>query len=159
MEMLPRSNRLLVLLLAALVSAGAARAAPAAGDDDEAPPPPRQAKRALDDRADPRVRGDDVGKGTHFARKPLGPGAYFGDKNRTAVHKYFEAHPVSARPANWQVGQPVPGGVEVAAVPKGLLGSLPRLPPGHRYVQVGGDILMIASGSKMVVDGISRSAR
>jgi len=31
---------------------------------------------------------------------------------------------------------------------------LPPTPPGYRYVQVAGDILLIASGSKMVVDGV-----
>ena len=158
MTMLPRPC-LPALLLAALLGAGAALAAPAAPDDDEQPVQPRQAKKALDDRADTRVRSDDVGKGTHFARKPLGPGAYFGDKDRAAVHRYYEAHPVPNQAAKWQVGEPVPGGAGVAAVPKGLLDSLPRLPPGHRYVQVGGEVLLIATGSRMVVDGISRAAR
>jgi hypothetical protein len=31
---------------------------------------------------------------------------------------------------------------------------LPRVPVGHQYVQIAGDILLIAVGSKMVVDGI-----
>jgi hypothetical protein len=43
----------------------------------------------------------------------------------------------------------------VVAVPQGVLASLPKLPPGHRYVDVGGDILLMAAGSRMVVDGIS----
>jgi hypothetical protein len=43
----------------------------------------------------------------------------------------------------------------VASVPQPVMASLPKLPPGHRYVQFGGDILLVAAGSKMVVDGIS----
>lgn len=119
----------------------------------------RAAKRALDDRIDPHMPLDDVGKGVHLARKPLGTGAYFGDGNRAAARKYFDRHPVSAAAVDWQVGEPVPRGVPLAPVPGGLLASLPRVPPGHRYVQLGGDVVLIASGSKMVVDGISRNPR
>lgn len=119
----------------------------------------RPAKQAVDDRADPRMQAVEVGKGTHFARKPLGPGAFFGDKHRTAVRKYYEAHPAPAAAANWRIGEPVPRGVTPAAVPKGLLASLPTVPPGHRYIQLGGEVVLIAAGSKMVVDGISRSPR
>jgi len=120
---------------------------------------PRPAKQAVDDRADPRMRLDDVGTGTHFARKPLGAGAYFGDRHRTAVRKYYESHPAPGAVANWKIGEPVPRGALLATVPAGLLASLPQLPPGHRYVELGGEVALIADGSKMVVDGISRKPR
>ncbi|HET8747366.1 MAG TPA: hypothetical protein VFM98_17335 [Ramlibacter sp.] len=129
-----------------------ARALPGADPDA---PLPRKAKKALDDREDNRVRADDVGKGTHFARKPLGPGAYFGDKVRVAVREYFDKHPVSGSAPRWQIGEALPAGQPVAAVPSAVRASLPKLPPGHQYLQVGGDILLVASGSKMVVDAIS----
>jgi hypothetical protein len=131
----------------------------APGPAQNAPATQRPAKQAVDDRADPRIRVDDVGKGTHLARKPLGPGAYFGDRHRTAVRRYYEEHPVSGARASWQIGEPVPRGAPLKTVPKGLLASLPEVPPGHRYVQLGGEVVLIAAGSKMVVDGISRSAR
>lgn len=118
-----------------------------------------RAKQALDDRADPSIRVDDVGKGEHFARKALGPGVYFGDRHRSAVRKYYEEHPLAGGSVHWKIGEPLPRGTSVAAVPQGLLASLPRLPPGHRYAQVGGEVVLIASGSGMVVDGISRSPR
>jgi hypothetical protein len=131
----------------------------APGLAQDAPATQRIAKQAVDDRADPYTRLDEVGKGTHFARKPLGPGAYFGDRHRTAVRKYYQEHPMSGATANWQIGQPVPGGASLTAVPKGLLASLPAVPPGHRYIQLGGEVVLIAAGSKMVVDGIRRSPR
>ncbi|MEJ8836641.1 hypothetical protein [Ramlibacter sp. AN1133] len=118
-------------------------------------PVQRQAKMALDDRADTRIRADDVGKGTHFARKPLGPGAYFADKDRAAVRRYYDSNPPGGSAPQWQIGQALPAGAAVGAVPKPVMASLPKLPPGHRYVQLGGDILLVAAGSKMVVDGIS----
>jgi Ni/Co efflux regulator RcnB len=137
-------HALLVLLVAALLGAG-----PTLAQE-------RKAKQAVDDRADTRAPADDVGKGTHFARKPLGPGAYFDDGNRAAVHKFFAAQP--AKPASsrkrWQIGQSLAASAG-AAVPPPLLASLPKLPPGHSYVQVGGDVLLIATGSRMVVDGIA----
>jgi hypothetical protein len=121
--------------------------------------PQRRAKQAVDDRADPRMRTDDVGKGAHFARKPLAPGAYIGERHRSAVRKYYEAHPVSGAPAKWKIGEPVPRGTRLKAVPKGLLARLPAVPPGHRYIQLGGEVVLIAAGSRMVVDGISRKPR
>jgi hypothetical protein len=117
----------------------------------------RPAKQALDDRADPHAQLVGVGAGTHFARKPLAPGVYFGDKQRAAVRKYYASHPASGAPAQWEIGQPVPNGVPLAPVPQGLLASLPAQPPGHRYVQLGGEVVLIATASKMVVDGIPRS--
>ena len=119
----------------------------------------RRAKQAVDDRADPRMRTDDVGNGTHFARKPLAPGAYFGERHRIAVRKYYAEHPVRGDGANWKIGEPVPRGARLKAVPKGLLARLPPLPPGHRYVQLRGEVVLIAAGSRMVVDGISRKPR
>ena len=145
------SFRLSFLLLAAFVAAGSALAADGA-------PHERQAKQAVDDRADTRIRSDDVGKGTHYARKPLGTGAYFNDGSREAVRRYYAAHPpkAGARP-QWEVGNTLPAG-PAGAVPAPLLGKLPKVPPGHRYVQLGGDVLLVASGSRMVVDGIKAPA-
>ena len=120
----------------------------------------RQAKQAVDDHADPNQRVEDnVGQGTHFARKRLAPGVYFREKHRTAVRKYYERHPAPDATAQWQIGETLPRGAPVAAVPKGLLASLPDVPPGHRYVQIGGEVVLIAAGSRMVVDGISRKPR
>ena len=154
MDRFARPGRAIPLLLVALVATGAALA------ED----PGRQPKQALDDRADTRMRTDDVGKGSHFARKPTQPGAYFSDRTREAVHSYYASHPANGLPAGaarkpWEIGQRLPATVAAQPVPPQIVGSLPKLPPGHRYVQVAGDILLIASSSKMVVDGISASAR
>lgn len=116
----------------------------------------RPAKQAVDDRGDPRMRSDDVGKGTRFAKKRMGPGAYFGERHRTAVRSYYAKHPARGGQADWQIGEPVPRGAALAPVPGDLLSALPKLPPGHQYVQLGGEVVLIAAGSKMVVDGISR---
>lgn len=124
-------------------------------------PAERQAKQAVDDRGDPNARGDDVGKGTRMGRQPLKPGAYFNDRHRAAVHDYYASHATTRPPGqapHWTIGEPVPAGAKVKAVPKPVLALLPPLPPGHRYVQLADTILLIAAGSRMVVDAIAAGA-
>lgn len=139
----------------AVAAAPAAQAVPVAAQQ-QAPGTTRAAKQALDDRADPRMTASEVGKGTHFARKPTAAGAYFGDRHRSAARKYYEEHPVMRPVVHWKIGEPVPRDAVVARVPSALLAVLPKVPPGHQYVELGGDVVLIATGSKMVVDGIAR---
>lgn len=178
-----RPHRLLVLLLAGLVGSGPVLANPPSwagggkhggggdmfGGESQHE---RKAKNERDERRPTRARGgDDVGKGTHMGRAPLKPGAYFNDRSRNAVHTYYSSHPVRPCPPGlakknngclppgqakkWQIGEPLPPTVVLAPVPQQIIVSLPPVPPGHKYVQVAGDILLIAVGSKMVVDGIN----
>jgi hypothetical protein len=144
---------LLVLLLAASCGAGPAFSAPAA----DVPP---------------------VGKGKHMGRKPLQPGAYFNDRSRNEVQQYYasigqagkDCPPGLAKKKNgctppgqarkeWSIGEKLPTTAVVAPVPAQLVAKLPPVPPGYRYVNVAGDILLVALGSKMVVDGISAAMR
>lgn len=54
----------------------------------------------------------------------------------------------------WQKGRPLGKDVVYLELPRELRLRLPAPPPNHRYVQVAGDILMIAIGTSMVVDAI-----
>jgi Ni/Co efflux regulator RcnB len=54
----------------------------------------------------------------------------------------------------WQRGQPLPADLRYYSLPRDVLVRLPPPPPQHRYVQVAGDILMIAVGTGMVVDAV-----
>jgi Ni/Co efflux regulator RcnB len=159
MRVNPMPAAVLALLLAAVLAALPAHAS----SDDAVPGQGHKAKASLDDRADPRVRTDDVGKAGRMGRKELAPGAYFNDRHREAVRAYYAAHAdkdASNGPANkWRIGERLPGTVAVTAVPQPVMLKLPPMPPGYRYVQAGGDVLLIAAGSQMVVDGISGSKR
>ncbi len=139
---------------AAAKSAAASLAMPVAAAPQA--PAPRAAKQAVDDRVGANTQLAEVGKGTHFARKPLAEGAYIAQRHRAAVRKYYAQHPVMRPAVQWKIGEPVPAGAVAALVPRGVLAALPPVPPGHAYVELGGEVVLVASGSKMVVDGIRR---
>ena len=137
------------LMPAAVQAAPAAPAALAAA--------PHGAKQALDDRFDPNARlADDVGKGTHLATKPLPSGAYFSSRTQQMVRNYYASHPGPAKSAGWKIGEPVPPKAVMSGVPDDVRAGLPRLPPGHQYVQIDGEVVLVALPSRMVVDGVSR---
>lgn len=54
----------------------------------------------------------------------------------------------------WAVGRPLPADVRYYPLPRDLEVRLRPAPPGYRYVQVAGDVLMIAVGTAMVVDAM-----
>lgn len=59
----------------------------------------------------------------------------------------------------WRMGQPLPRGVAVYALPPELVTRMGPPPSGYRYVRVASDILMVAVGTQMVVDAISDLGR
>jgi hypothetical protein len=168
-----RGQRLLVLLLAALIGAAPALAQPpwaGGGDDDHRGGKEHKAKGGKHGK---KSDGDDVGKGSRMGSRPLQPGAYFNDRNRESVRVYYASagHGGKACPPGlakknngcmppgqakkWNIGEPLPATVVTYPVPPQILVTLPPVPVGHKYVQVAGDILLVAVGSMMVIDGIN----
>lgn len=103
--------------------------------------------------------------------QPVTIGGYFGESQRAAARSYYEHRrggkacpPGLAKKNNgcmppgqarkWAVGQPLPRDVTFYPVPQDLVVTLGVPPPGYRYVRVAADILLIAVGTRMVVDGI-----
>ena len=95
----------------------------------------------------------------------------FGDSDRRAVYDYYQGGapgkkcpPGLAKKGNgclppgqakkWARGRPLPHDLVVHDLPRDLRYRLPPPPSGHRYVQIGADILMITVGTSMVVDAI-----
>lgn len=126
-----------------------------------APQPPRAAKQAVDDRVDARSRpASEVGKGSRVATKSLDEGAYIGSKHQALVRKYYESQPASSNKAGkWKIGEPLPRKAVLTGVPDDLRARLPVVPPGHQYVQLDGEVVLLAVQSRMVVDGVSRTGR
>jgi hypothetical protein len=101
---------------------------------------------------------------------------HFGDRHRTVAHDYYSEQfrsgrcpPGLAKKQNgcmppgqakkWSVGEPLPRDVTYYEVPPALVVQFGRPPTGHRYVRVAGDILLLAVGTRMVVDSIQNLGR
>jgi Ni/Co efflux regulator RcnB len=97
-------------------------------------------------------------------------GAFFTEQHRQATRKYFaqnyakgkECPPGMERGRNgcappvpgryWAVGQPLNKAVAEYPLPQAVIARLPPAPEGYRYALVGDDIVLMASGTKLVVD-------
>jgi Ni/Co efflux regulator RcnB len=103
-------------------------------------------------------------------------GRHFHDDQRTVVHNYYSEQyrigrcppglakknngcmpPGKAR--NWAVGRPLPRDVVYYNLPPSITVQLGVPPAGQRYVRVASDILLIAIGTGMVIDGIQDLGR
>lgn len=100
----------------------------------------------------------------------------FGDGERRIVSDYYGAQlragncpPGLAKKGNgcqppgqakkWRLGQPLPADLRYQELPVELRVRLPLPPPDHRYVQIAGDILLIAIGTAIVVDALENIMR
>jgi hypothetical protein len=98
-------------------------------------------------------------------------GSYFAEPQRTAVRSYYGPQlrsgkcppglakkgrgcqpPGQTRP--WQLGQSLPSSVVFYPVPRAVSLRIGLPPAGHEYVRVAADILLIAMGTRLVVDAI-----
>lgn len=96
---------------------------------------------------------------------------YFGDNDRRMVNDYYgqefrsgQCPPGLAKKHNgcmppgqakkWRKGYALPRDVVYYPLPQDLVRRLPLPPPSHRYVRVGGDVLLLSGGSSIVVDAI-----
>ena len=101
---------------------------------------------------------------------------HFEERHRMQVREYYERQfhggrcpPGLAKKHNgcmppgqakkWARGRPLPRDVIYYPVPQPLLATIGLPPPGHRYVRVAADILLIAIGTGMVVDAIQDLGR
>jgi len=96
---------------------------------------------------------------------------YFGNNDRRIVNEYYAPEfrsghcpPGLAKKGNgcmppgqakkWRKGYPLPQGIAYYDLPPDLIYRMPPPPPRHRYVRVGPDILLLSTGSGIVVDAI-----
>lgn len=102
--------------------------------------------------------------------------AYFTDRHREAVHRYYgdrfragDCPPGLAKKRNgcmppgqakkWRIGAPLPRDVMWYDAPGDIVLRLGMPPEGHRFVRVAADILLISVGTGMVVDAIEDLSR
>lgn len=101
---------------------------------------------------------------------------HFGDHQRIVINNYYSEQfrigrcpPGLAKKNNgcmppgqarkWAVGRPLPSDVIYYNLPASIVVQLGVPPSGHRYVRVASDILLIAIGTGMVLDGIENLGR
>jgi Ni/Co efflux regulator RcnB len=127
--------------------------------------------------ASAKDKDKDQDKGKHGSPHAEAKGLHhFGDHDRVVVRDYYieaghsgHCPPGLAKKNNgclppgqakkWAIGRPLPPTVVYAPVPSALVVQLAPPPAGYRYVQVAGDILMLAAGTHMVVDAIQDLGR
>lgn len=103
-------------------------------------------------------------------------GSYFDDRQRTDARAYYgqqnargRCPPGLAKKNNgcmppgqakkWALGRPLPGSVILYPVPREVVIRIGVPPPAYQYVRVVNDILLIAIGSRMVIDAIEDLVR
>jgi len=179
----PFSRKLLVML-SALLLCGAALAQRSEGPgggrhDNDSDGRGKGGKHSQGpDRQGPEMHGTDRRgsdrKGQDrqgLARTEMRGGAYFQDRQRSAVHDFYgnqyrtgRCPPGLSRKHNgcmppgqvryYSVGQRLAPAVIYHTVPAAMVVTLGVPPSGHRYVRVASDILLIAIGTGLVVDAI-----
>jgi hypothetical protein len=104
-------------------------------------------------------------------RRDFGAGEYFHDQQRLAVRDYYSGQfraghcpPGLAKKHNgclppgqarsWTIGHPLPPDVVYYPLPPAVAMGIGPPPAGYRFVRVASDILMIATGTGMVIDAI-----
>ena len=129
----------------------------------------RKGQDRNDDERQSRDRSDHDRQGP--SRAEVRAGAYFQDRQRSAVHDYYgtqyragrcppglsKKHNGCMPPGQvryYSVGQRLAPAVIYHTVPSAIVVTLGVPPAGHRYVRVASDILLIAVGTGMVVDAI-----
>lgn len=161
-----RSRLALIVVVTALFGVTSAQADP---------PPWAGGGKGQSEKAKGKGKGHDRGE-ERPQRKADPRNAHFADDHRIVVREYYEEQhrhgkcpPGLAKKRNgcmppgqakkWRVGRPLPRDVVYYDLPAGLIVKLGTPPPGHRYVRIAADILLIAIGTSMVVDAIEDLGR
>lgn len=165
-------TRLTVLALLAAVGSGTALADKpswAGGGKHDSRGDDRYDRR--DDRHD-KYGGDDRRRDDYWGSRDV----RFHDDFRVRIHDYYgeqfrrgHCPPGLAKKHNgcmppgqarkWERGRPLPRDVVYVPLPHELLIQLPPPPLHHEYVRVASDILLIATGTAMVVDAVEDLGR
>ncbi len=164
------TRRLIALAISSLLFAGATLAKDDNGQgqgkgNKHAEKQQQQAEKQADKRNEKAEKHADK-----RGREEIRHGSYFNDQHRTYVRQYYTEHyghgrncpPGLAKKNNgclppgqarkWDVGQPIPRGVTVYAVPQTVVMQLPPPPYGYRYARIGNDVVLVQRQNNIIVD-------
>ncbi len=164
--------RLALLALLAALGSGAAWAERGGRHDDRDRYEDRRDDRRHESRHRDDRRWDDRRRNEYWESR----GHRFHDDIRVRVDVYYDREfrrghcppglrkkgPGCVPPGHarrWERGRPLPRDVVYAPLPPALLVQLPPPPLHHEYVRVASDILLIATGTAMVIDAIEDIGR
>jgi hypothetical protein len=121
--------------------------------------------------------GKGHGRGHEKGAGNAAPGRVIvGERDRTAVHSYYRTEfvgghcpPGLAKKGNgclppgqakrlWRLGAPLAAAAVVYPLPAALLAQLTPAPAGYQYIRVDNDILLIATGTRIVNASVSSLA-
>jgi len=125
-------------------------------------------QKALKEKGD---KGRDQGVSGERGGHGVKASKHFTEENRISIHNYYGGQfrsghcpPGLAKKGNgcmppgqakkWTMGHPLPRDVIFYDLPSSVLVQLGPVPLNHRFVRVAADILLIATGTGMVVDAI-----
>ena len=156
--------KLRFLAIAAAFTAASLAFAPAIAKDND-----KGDKHA--DKAERKAEKAERKAEKHAAKEEIKQGAYFRDEHREAARRYYTENyghgkkgcpPGLAKKNNGcmppgqarqlTVGQPLPSNIVVYQVPQPILRTLPPAPQGYRYERVGGDIVLVRTSNRLIVD-------
>ena len=101
---------------------------------------------------------------------------YFIDQHRTVIRDYYDneyqaghcpkglakkhnGYMPPGQAKKWAIGRPLPRDVVYYDLPSAILSNIGSPPSGYRFVRVASDILMINTGTRMVMDAINDLGR
>ncbi|MEO8855541.1 MAG: RcnB family protein [Burkholderiaceae bacterium] len=171
MTYISHTHRIVALAITSLLIAGSAFSK-GKGDDDDHGKGKGNHSQKFEDKQDKQDKQEakEYKKADKRERKEIQPGTYFNDQQRTVVREYYVQNYSNGKKCppglakknngcmppgqvrNWVVGQPVPRGVTVYAVPQPVIVQLPPAPYGYRYVRIGADIVLVQQQNNLIVD-------
>jgi Ni/Co efflux regulator RcnB len=116
------------------------------------------------------------GKSSGHGGADAGGHVHFGDHHREVIQVYYRDQfragicPPGLAKKNsgclppgqakrWVIGRPLPPDIIVYDLPPVIISQLGPPPPGHRYIRVDSDILLLAVGTSMVIDALQGLSR
>jgi Ni/Co efflux regulator RcnB len=106
-----------------------------------------------------------MGAGAAFADPPhCPPGqakkgncvSWYDDRYWREDRAYDQGYRDGRRDARWEIGRPLPRGVDYIVIRDYSRYHLRPPPPGHYYAEVDGRVLLIAAATSIVLDALTR---
>ncbi|MEO8858745.1 MAG: DUF1236 domain-containing protein [Burkholderiaceae bacterium] len=169
MTHISHTRRIVALAITSLLVAGPVFSKSKGDDDGDNGKGNRKHSEKFEDKKN-KQEAKEYKKAAKRQRKEIQPGTYFNDQQRTVVREYYVQNYSNGKKCppglakknngcmppgqvrNWAVGEPVPRGVTIYAVPQPVIVQLPPAPYGYRYARIGGDIVLVQQQNNLIVD-------